>query len=156
MEPNMRDEPRPSNDSRARPPVEAIKVEVVASKPSLGERWRALQPSKTILVWACLASVVLTIVIGFTVGGWMTAGGAQEAAATLAKAAVVDRLAPICVAQFNQDPESVTKLDAMNAMTAYGRTQYVQEQGWATITGDEKPDRKVADACLAMLLEMNQ
>lgn len=156
MEPNMRDEPRPSNDSRSRATSEPKKVEVVERKPSLGDKWRDLQPSKTTLVWACLASIVLTIVIGFTLGGWMTAGGAQEAAKVMANEAVVQRLAPICVAQFNADPDSVGKLGEMNGMTSYGRVQYVQDQGWATITGAEKPDRKVADACIAILMDMSQ
>jgi hypothetical protein len=73
----------------------------------------------------------------------------------MAKDAVVQRLVPICVAQFNQDPDKVLKLDEMNGMTSYKRAQYVQDQGWATISGEEKPDRNVADACTRLLLEMS-
>ena len=79
----------------------------------------------------------------------------RRPAETLAKDAVIERLAPICVSQFNQDPDAALKLDEMKGKTSYRRAQYVQEQGWATITGDEKPDRKVADACTKLLLEMN-
>ena len=124
-------------------------------KPSLRQRWNDAQPTKKTLFWACLASIVLTMVVGFTWGGWVTAGTAQETAETLAKDAVVQRLAPICVAQFNQDPDGALKLDELSGLTSYKQGQYVQEQGWATISGVEKPERKVADACTKLLLEMS-
>jgi hypothetical protein len=124
------------------------------TKPSFGQRWRNAQPSKTLLFWACVASIILTMIVGFTWAGWVTAGTAQKTAETMAKNAVVQRLAPICVAQFNQDPDKAMKLDEMNGLSSYQRAQYVQDQGWATISGQEKPDRNVADACTKLLLEM--
>jgi len=154
MEENPRDESRPSNDSRTRPPTKSTKAAPVEKKPSLSKRWSAAQPTKTILFWACIGSVILTIVVGFSWGGWVTGGAAQEAAETMAKDAVVQRLAPICVAQFNLDPEKVSKLSEINDLTSYKQRQYVQDQGWATISGTETPDRKVADACTKLLLEM--
>ena len=155
MDQDVRDEPRPANDSRKRTPVESGKVAPVETKPSLGQRWSDAQPTKKTVFWACLISVVLTIVVGFTWGGWMTAGAAQETAETMAKDAVTQRLAPICVAQFNLDPDNVLKLGEMNEMTSYKRAQFVQDQGWATISGEEKPNRKVADACINLLLDMS-
>ena len=155
MDQDVRDEPRAENDSRKRRPVESRKAATVEKKPSLGQRWRDYQPTKTILFWACLASIVLSIFVGFTWGGWVTAGTAQKAADALARDAVIQRLVPICVDQFNQDPDRVLKLDELSGLTSYKQTQYVQEQGWATITGIEKPDRKVADACTKLLLEMS-
>jgi hypothetical protein len=155
MQPDMRDEPRSANDSRKRMPVETGKVETVQSKPSLGERWRNAQPTKTTLFWACLTSIILTIVVGFTWGGWVTAGSAQKTAQTMANDAVIQRLAPICIAQFNQDPDKALKLDEMNGLVSRQRAQYVQDQGWATISGEEVPDRKVVDACTKLLLEIS-
>jgi hypothetical protein len=152
----MRDEPRAWNDSRKRKSVEPEKEVVVESKPGFGQRWRDAQPTKTVLVWACLASIVLTIVVGFTWGGWVSAGGAQKMADTSAKNAVVQRLAPICAANYSQDPDKSLKLDELNGMSSYGQARYVQEQGWATIYGDENPDRNVADACTQLILEMSQ
>lgn len=157
MEQDERDEPRAANDSRKRTPIElgkATTVKTVESKPSLGQRWRDAQPTKTTLFWACLASIILTMVVGFTWGGWVSASGAQKAAETMAKDAVVQRLVPICIAQFSQDPDKVLKLDEMTALTSSQRTKYVQDQGWATISGEEKPDRKVVDACTKLLLEI--
>ena len=125
-------------------------------KPSMRQRWNEARLKKMTVFWLCLASVVVALIIGFTWGGWMTGGAAQKAADAMARDAVIDRLAPICVAQFNQDPDSITKLDELNGMTSSQRAKFVQDQGWATITGMEKPDRKVADACTKLLLEMSQ
>lgn len=155
MEQEDRNEPRAANDSRKRPPVTPKSADPVEKKPTFGQRWSAYQPSKMILLWACIGSIVLTVVVGFTWGGWMTANAAQDTAELMAKDAVVQRLAPICVEQFNADPEKAPKLDALAGMTSSSGAKYVQEQGWATISGEEKPDRKVADACSKLLLAMS-
>lgn len=149
---NVKDEPRPTNDSRARTPVAPRPAAPVERKPSLGERWGNVQPSKTMLFWACLAAVILTIVVGFAWGGWVTGGSSLAAGVAVGKDAVIQRLAPICVAQFNQDPDKATKLAELTALTTYKQAQYVQDQGWATMPGEEKPDSKVAAACVTLLL----
>lgn len=154
MDQEERNEPRASNDSRSRAPVQPAKETPVESKPGLKQRWRDAKPTKSTVAWACVISVILTIVVGFTWGGWVTAGSAQSAAETMAKDAVVQRLVPICVSQFNMDPDKVLKLDELTALTSYQQGAYVRDQGWATISGEEKPDRKVADACTDLLLEM--
>jgi len=123
---------------------------------SFGEKWRAAQPTKAHLFWACVASVILTIVVGFAWGGWVTGGSSLAAGVTVGKDAVILRLAPICVAQFNLDPDKATKLAELKALTTYKQGQYVQDQGWATMPGEEKPDRKVADACAKLLMQIDQ
>ena len=158
MEEEMQEEFRPGNDSRKRPSVETGKDEpmkTVESKPTFMQRWGNVQPTKAHVVWACLATAILTMIIGFNWGGWVTAGSAQKAAETMAKDAVVQRLVPICVAQFNLDPDKSQKLGEMSGLSSYQRSQFVRDQGWATISGVEKPDNKVADACTKLLLEMN-
>ena len=125
------------------------------SKPGLRQRWQNYQPTKKALVWACVASAVLTIIVGFAWGGWVTGGGSQKAAETMASDAVVQRLSHICVDQFSQDSEKTQKLVELADMSSRSRIQYVQDQGWATIAGDDRPDRRVADACSKLLLAMN-
>jgi len=155
VEPNVRDDPRSANDSRMRTPVQSGKEEPVESKPSTRQRWSEARLSKMTTFWLCLASVVVVLILGFTWGGWMTAGGAEKIAQTAAKTAVIERLAPICVAQFNQDPDSFMKLEELNGMSSYQQAQFVSDQGWATISGQEKPDRQVANVCTKLILEMS-
>ena len=40
--------------------------------------WGDYRPSKATWFWSCVACVVATMVIGFTWGGWVTGGTADE------------------------------------------------------------------------------
>jgi hypothetical protein len=99
-----------------------------------------------------MASIVLTMIVGFAWGGWVTGGTAQKMAGVMTDDAMVKRLAPICVIQFNQDPGKVQKLVALKGTDSWQRDGYVEKQGWATMPGEEKADRNVAEACAKLLL----
>jgi len=122
---------------------------------SRGDRWRDMQPSKTLLVWCCVGAVALTMLVGFQWGGWHTANGATTLATSAAKDAVIEQLVPICVAQFNLDPARNEKLIAMKDVSSYQQASYVTDQQWATMPGAEKPVSKVADACAKLILSAN-
>jgi hypothetical protein len=119
---------------------------------SLGQRLSDARPTKAVLFWACVASAVLTMIIGFTWGGWVTGGTARTTAETMANEAVVKRLAPICVVLSGQDPGKAVKLVAMKDESAWQRGEYIGKQGWATMPGEQEPDRRVAEACAMLLM----
>jgi hypothetical protein len=147
-------EGRARNDNRARTaqtPVDHAPPREQA-KPGLRHRWDTIQTSKTSVFWLLAAAIALTMVVGFMGAGWMTGGAAERAAGTTAQAAVVARLAPICVAQFNQDPQKEAKLAELQSASSHRRASYVDSQGWATMPGDAGPDRGVADACARLLM----
>ncbi len=50
-------------------------------------------------LWGAAGGAIILAIIGFAWGGWVMGGTAQE----MAEVAVLGRLAPICVEQFNQD-----------------------------------------------------
>ena len=151
------EEKRPGNDSRARKQFVSGRTEVVPPKPlTLRQRWDEYQPSKTAFFWVLVAGVALTMLLGFTWGGWMTNASAQKLATATAKSAVIERLAPICVAQFNLDPERDQKLKVLQEGSSYERTKYVTDQAWATLPGEEKPTSQVAAACADLLMQIGQ
>jgi len=152
MEQKVRDEPRAWNDNRERLPGALEKATAAVKEASLGEKWREARPSKKIVFGLLVAAVALTMIVGFNWGGWVTGGTAQKTADTGARDAVVSRLAPICVAQFNLDPQKTAKLNELKAVSSYQRGDYVQKQVWATMPGDAKPDSRVADACARLLI----
>lgn len=123
----------------------------VEQKESFGQRWAKTRPTKTIVFWSLLAASILTMIVGFNWGGWVTGGTAQKMADLSAKNAVIQRLAPMCVDQFNQDPEKAQKLSELKEMSVYKRGGYVEKQGWATMAGEAKADRQVAEACAKLL-----
>jgi len=118
---------------------------------SIGQRWSARRPTKTALFWSCVASSVLTMIIGFTWGGWVRGATAQSMAAVMAEDAVVKRLAPICVVQFKQDPTSEQKLKEVKELSAYERGDYVKKQGWAKMPGEREADTTVAEECAKLI-----
>jgi hypothetical protein len=125
-------------------------------KLSYRQRWDEVRPTKQVLLWFCVGSVIGALIVGFGWGGWVTGGTAQDMAVQSGKDAVVQRLAPICVYQFNQDPEKDQKLTELKDTSTWQRRAYVEEQGWATMPGEEEPDRKVADECAKLLMQVGQ
>jgi hypothetical protein len=130
-------------------------MEAGRHKKSIGQRWSEARPSKAMLFWACVASVVLTMIVGFSWGGWVTGGTARQTAETMAREAVVQRLAPICVMQSGKDLGKGQKLVALKDESSWQRGEYVSKQGWATMPGEKEPDRRVAEACAELLLPGN-
>jgi hypothetical protein len=121
-----------------------------------GQRLGEARPTKTLVFWAWVASVVVIMIIGFTWGGWVTGSTARNMAAVMAEEAVVKRLAPICVVQFKQDPGKDQKLKELQGKESYERGEYVKSQGWAKMPGEEEADSKVAEECAKLLVLIGQ
>jgi hypothetical protein len=47
-------------------------------KASLGQRWSAARPTKTSVFWFGVAAAVVTMIVGFTWGGWPESRTADE------------------------------------------------------------------------------
>ena len=118
---------------------------------SLGQRWSKARPTKTLVFWLCVACAALTMIVGFTWGGWVRGATARSMAEAGAEEAVVKHLAPICVVQFQQDPAKDQKLHVLRDMSAYERGDYVKKQGWAKMPGEGEADSKVADECAKLI-----
>ena len=121
-------------------------------RASLAQRWSEVRPTKTVVFWSCVASVVVTMIVGFSWGGWVTGGTARGMAEAAARDAVVTRLAPICVLQFKADPAMDEKLAALKGESTWKRGEYVSKHGWATMLGETEPDGRVADECVNLLM----
>jgi hypothetical protein len=131
---------------------EAIMVE---AKPGIGQRWSAARPTKTTVFWAVMASMVFTMIIGFTWGGWVTGGTAKKMAEAGGEEAVAKRLGLMCVVQFKLDGQKVQKLKGLKETGTWEQTEYVKKQGWATMPGEKEADSKVADECVKLLMLMS-
>jgi len=72
-----------------------------------------------------------------------------------AEKSVNDRLAKICVYQFGKDPEKDLKLEELKGKSSWNRGDYLKNQGWATMPGEEEPDHGVAEKCVELLMEIS-
>lgn len=127
-----------------------------ASLTDIRHRWSSAKPTKTITLWIVIGAIVLTILLGFSRGGWTTGGTAARMAEASAQSAVVARLAPICVAQFNADPQRAAKLEELKALSSFQRSTFVKEQGWATMPGETAFDSRVASECMRQIMLISQ
>jgi hypothetical protein len=127
---------------------------------TLSQRFQQYQASKTVLFWACAGSVVAATIVGFSWGGWVTGGSAQEMAEDSAAQARQELAAVVCVDRFMAAPDAGVQLTALQEIeSSYAQSKFVEEGGWALIvpasdTTDytaRADDRKAAGLCAAEL-----
>ncbi|WP_411892582.1 hypothetical protein [Yoonia sp. SDW83-1] len=102
-------------------------------------------------IYGALGGAIAVSILGFTWGGWVTSGNAQTMAQDFATDEVTLAMVPVCLNMSAADPERAEKLAILQDASAFGRRNAMMETGWATHPGSDKPDRNLADACLAGL-----
>jgi hypothetical protein len=104
-------------------------------------------------VWGVVIGSILTMIVGFSWGGWTTSSTAHEMAMKQTDAAVTAALVPICLAGEKSDVTRAKKLGELKAITSsYEQTEFVMKTGWATFAGTADPNRAVAEACASQLV----
>jgi hypothetical protein len=123
---------------------------------TLSQRLQHYQASKAVLFWACAGSVIAATVVGFSWGGWVTGGSAQEMAEESAAQARQELAAVVCVDRFMAAPDAGVQLTALQEITTpRGQGKFVEDGGWAIIVPASGPtdykaradDRKAAGLC---------
>jgi len=101
-------------------------------------------------LWGVAGGAVALAIIGFSWGGWVTAGTAETTAVQRAHAAIVEALAPICVDKFQHASDAKATLVALRATDSWNQDSFIEKGGWATFPGST-PNRMVAEACAKIL-----
>jgi hypothetical protein len=116
------------------------------------ERPELLQGSSPVrLVQGAIAGALLTMVIGFAWGGWTLGSTAQAMADKSAHAAMVAAIAPICVEQFQQQPDAAEKLAEFKKERSWQQATFVEKGGWAIMPGKKAAIPGVTRACADLL-----
>ena len=102
-------------------------------------------------VYGAVIGAVVVGIVGFTWGGWVSGGTAQDRAMAMAHNDVVAALEPVCLDKARTDPDRAAKLATIREASSFKRRDAVMETGWATVPGAEAPDRELAQSCLASL-----
>ena len=105
-------------------------------------------------VWGMAAGMVVLLIVVFSAGWVVTNNSAKAMAHEISTNAVVDRLAPISVAQFMQDPNREERLKELKKLDSWKRGEYVQKQGWAIMPGETEAEWNVANECARRLVEL--
>lgn len=101
--------------------------------------------------YGALVGAVAVFILGFTWGGWTTAGSADEMAQSFAADEVTLAMVPVCLNLSQADTERAVKLATLQGASGFQRRNAMMETGWATLPGTDTPSRDLADACLAGL-----
>jgi len=107
-------------------------------------------------VWGIVVGAIVLLIVIFSAGWVVTSSSAQAKAEEMAEEAVINRLAPICVAQFLQDPKWEERLKEFKKIDSWKRGDYVIEQGWVTMPGEKEPDSKLANEFAKRLEELKK
>jgi hypothetical protein len=104
--------------------------------------------------WGMAVGMVVLLIFIFSTGWVMTNKSAKAMANEISTNAVVDRLAPISVVQFMQDPNREERLMELKKLDEWQRADYVKKQGWATMPGEKESDYNVAQECARRIVEL--
>jgi hypothetical protein len=103
-------------------------------------------------VWGGIVGAIIVMIIGFGWGGWVLGSTAQKNADIMVTDALVARLVPMCVAQYNADAEKSKKFRELEKANRWEREEYIEKQGWATMPFEKEPDSRVAVMCVELIL----
>ena len=105
-------------------------------------------------LWGGAVGAIVLLIVIFSAGWVVTSGSAQLKAKAMVTSALMDRLGPITVAQFMQDPNKEERLADLKKLDYWKRGEFVQKQGWATMPGEKEADSGLADECARRLVEL--
>jgi hypothetical protein len=102
------------------------------------------------LLWGAICGAILTIIIGFAWGGWVTGGTVQERI----DKAVLPLAAEICANNFKADPNFEKNLAELKKEDSWRRSDYIEKGQWSVMPGDDTSRPGVANACLEKLSDL--
>lgn len=116
--------------------------------------WAAYQPSKAVWFWSVVGSSILTMVVGFTWGGWTTAGRAGTMADLAVRQARAELISNVCVHNFVSAPNAAQNLVDLKSKSSWEQDNFIEEGGWAVVAGLSKPVPDAADTCADALVNL--
>jgi dienelactone hydrolase len=107
------------------------------------EKFVWLRPA---LVGAVCGAAALAV-LGFSWGGWVTAGSAKKSAGIERTSAIAAALTPYCLERAKADPASLQVMAELKSASSYSRSDIIKKAGWATPLGSTEPNSDLAQAC---------
>ncbi|MGZ2461785.1 hypothetical protein [Rhizobium anhuiense] len=118
--------------------------------------WSNYRPSKTLWAWSIVGASALTMVLGFTLGGWVTTGRANVMRDIAVRDAKADLVAGVCVHNFVTASGAADNLKALQAKSSWQRDDFINEGGWTKIAGIDDTVTNAAEACADQLMKLKE
>lgn len=120
----------------------------------MNSKWEQFRPSKSLWFWSCAGTAVLTMVVGFTVGGWVTGGTAADLSKNARRDGRAQLAADVCVARFKDSAGFAADLVKLKAENSWSRDNFVVDAGWVTLAGISDPVAGAAELCAQTLSDL--
>jgi len=104
------------------------------------------------LIWGIVVGAIVLLIVIFWAGWVVTSSTAEDKGKQMAKEAVLEKLIPICVEQYLQDPNKVERFAELKEKSYWQRDDYVEKIGWSNMPGSESSVRGVADKCAKQII----
>lgn len=124
--------------------------------PGHASGWSNYRPSKTLWGWSIVGGAVLTVILGFTWGGWVTTGRANVMRDTAVRDAKADLVAGVCVHNFVTAGDAADNLKTLKAKSTWQRSDFIKEGGWTKIAGIDDTVTNAASACAEQLMKLKE
>ena len=118
------------------------------------QKFQDYQPSKGTLAWTAIGAAVLTMVAGFSVGGWVTGGSASSMAEQALEDGREQLVAAICVDKFISDTGAADNLSKLKEVSSYKQDNFIEDGGWSMVNGLDEQVSGAADLCAEQLAEL--
>ncbi|MFE0752586.1 hypothetical protein ACFW16_01430 [Inquilinus sp. NPDC058860] len=105
--------------------------------------WRNYQPSKAVWLGSCAGTVVLTIMLGFNLGGWATPAAMDEQV----EQARAELAATICMNRFLGAPDAAKQLSALKDEAPWRQDDFIRKGTWAKFDNIDKPISGAVSLC---------
>lgn len=122
---------------------------------TVSQRWDDYRPSKTLWFWSLAGAAILTIIVGFTAGGWTTGGTALQMAQTSARDARAELVSNLCVEKFVSAADASQNLAKLKETSSYQRDSFITDGGWINLAGMKNKAPGAADLCADKLAAMD-
>jgi hypothetical protein len=107
---------------------------------TMGQKW-------TYGLWGAAAGAVVTMSLGFYLGGWQTTSSANRMANELSEKNVIAALAPFCVDRFRKSADAAQSAQLLKFTSGYERSSFLEKGGFTGLPGSTESNWGVARAC---------
>lgn len=119
------------------------------------DKWDVYQPTKGTVFWGFAGGVALTLIVGFTWGGWVTGSSARDLANNAAEEAKMQVVSAFCVDRFVHSANARESLAELKEADSWDQESLLEDGGWVTVPGSETPFDEAADMCAERLVDMD-
>lgn len=120
----------------------------------LSQRLQNYRPTKTVWFWSMGGASAITMIVGFTIGGWTTGGSASLMSNLAAREARSALAASICVQNFVTSAGATDNLVALKQASTWQRNSFIEDGGWSKLAGVEETITGAATLCADKLVAM--